>query len=204
MKDKAVVGIVIAIIVILLLLWVCCSHEMGSKKNCKCARCGKCKCPPGQGNPEKCRCDKPGKPKLVPRKKQAPRENFITGAGDIDSNPSLNPLEFAPTKDEGLNPGCEKSWSEYISDTFIEPEVHESHLRYATEAIDRSRNPSKFSVIDGPTDDSARFTGFSRPRRVQISSDAQLVPDVDVTIYRDPIAVESTQGFLEAHFGYNV
>ena len=199
MKEKSIICVILAIILILLLVWWACPR--GGKKECKCRRCGKCMCPPGEGSPDKCKCRSGSG--VVPKMRR-PKEKFISGDGDIDSSYDLNPLEFPPTKAEGLNPGCEKSWHEYLSDTFIEPEVHESHLKYATEAIDRSRNPSRFSVIDGPTDDSARFTGFSRPRRVEISSDAQLVPDVDVTIYRDPIAAESTQGFLEAHYGYNV
>lgn len=130
------------------------------------------------------------------------KEPFVVG--DYDSSKVVNKTEHSASKPTGLNPGCKGSWHQYLEDTFIEPEVHESQMRYATEAIDRSRNPSKYSVTDNNTGYNIFFTGLSRPRRVPISEDAQLQPDVDINDYRVDDNNESAQGQLMQAYGYVV
>lgn len=95
-------------------------------------------------------------------------------------------------------------WQNYLTYTFLEPEVLQSHENYFSEAVGRLSNPSKWITLDGHTDDSAyNYVGLAQPRRVPIDPSAMLQPDVDIDNYRDPTGAESAVGRLATHWGYN-
>lgn len=96
-------------------------------------------------------------------------------------------------------------WKNYLTYTFLEPEVLQSHENYFSEAVGRLSNPSKWITLDGHTDgSSSNYVGLAQPRRVPISPDAQLQPDIDIDNYRDPTGAESAVGRLASHWGYDM
>lgn len=95
-------------------------------------------------------------------------------------------------------------WQNYLTYTFLEPEVLQSHENYFSEAIGRLSNPSKWITLDGHTDgSSSNYVGLAQPRRVPIDPNAMLQPDVDIDNYRDPTGAESAVGRLASQWGYN-
>lgn len=190
-------------------------------------------CPPGVGDDIKCQCGKPKKTIIIVPKEKVPGGTKDVGTNTDSTGKPTETKDAGTSTDSPSDPAIGNgggdtfigfptggtggavenyygspetevgNWSEYITDAFIEPDVHMSHAKYAEEALDRLRNPSRFTAIDDNTDGiSTHFDGLARPRQVAYTEGASLVPDIPEGNFRAPINDNSAQGLNMAHYGY--
>ena len=178
-------SVVTIIIVLIIVLWFLCSNSSESKKNCKCGDCGKCMCPEGQGEPDKCECSNEyGSREYLdqPYSDADKKTAYGTRKGDVPKMRSHEQHDFKVMRDrgvdtEGAGPTKNMSWNDWLAQAHIEPDVKRKHHEYATEALDRVQNPSRYSVLDDNTDGiSTNFTGLAIPRHIKPSPCARQVP----------------------------
>jgi uncharacterized membrane protein len=181
-KASIIAIVVVVIIIVLLLVLFKDDHTCH-----RCHRCRKSRCRTNVCKESKCRCKN--------------KESWAEPEPETKFYKRIEKTAEDMTK-SGNFPTSAQDWGMYLATQFVEPEVHESHEKYMTEAINRTTNPSKWTITDGNTSYNTRFVGLSRPRRVKISDDSQLQFDVPEEDYRDPTPRESAEGQLEYQYGY--
>lgn len=182
--KASIVAVVVVIILVLFILLLRDDHTCH-----KCNKCWKSKCRTGKCHEQKCKCRVVKEGYSEPEHQASFYKRIEKTAEDMVGS--------------GNFPTSAQDWQQYLSNTFVEPEVHESHEKYMTEAIQRTQNPSKWTTTDNNTGYNTRFVGLARPRRVPVSENSQLVPDENPLDYRDPTPNQSQQGLLEGAWGYS-